>query len=119
MIEKKLDELGKYAEEIKKEEPVKLIEKYFNQKENQLQNSQDIQSEFEKDFENDIVKIINNYKAEGLPDKMISSHLFVIFISFIKKSMIELKASGLDIDASLYKNEMRFLFKGRWKKNGI
>ena len=97
MIEKKLDELGKYAKEIKNEEPVKLIEKYFNQK------------------ENDIVKIINNYKEEGLPDKMISSHLFVIFISFIKKSMIGLKASELDIDASLYKNEMRFLFKGRWK----
>ena len=113
MIDKNLEILGKYAEEIENTEPIKLIKKYFKQ--NELSNSIVSQSEFEKNFENDIVKIINNYKEEGLPDKMISSHLFVIFISFIKKSMIGLKASELDIDASLYKNEMRFLFKGRWK----
>ena len=113
MIDKNLEELGKYAEKIENEEPLKLIENYFKQ--NELSNYIESKSEFEKDFENDIVKIINNYKDEGLPDKMISYHLYHIFISFIKKSMIENKASELDIDSSLYKNEMRFLFKGRWK----
>jgi hypothetical protein len=29
--------------------------------------------------------------------------------------MIEKKASELEIDKRLYKNEMRLLFKGKWK----
>jgi hypothetical protein len=113
MIEKNLDELGKYAEEIKNEEPLKLIEKYFS--ENEFNNLNNIQLEIEKDFQNDIVKVINNYKDEGIPDKMISSYLFDVLIIFIKKSLIEQKANELDIDSNLYKNEMRFLFKGKWK----
>jgi hypothetical protein len=113
MIEKKLDELGKYAEEIEKEEPLKLIEKYF--KLNKLQSFENTKSEFEKDFVNNVVKVINNFKDEGLPDRLISYHLFNIFVSFIKKSLVEMKANDLGIDTNLYKNEMRFLFKGRWK----
>ena len=104
MIDKKLDELGKYAEEIAQPEPLKLIDEYFKQ--NEVQSQEDNLSEFEQDFVNDIIKIINKYKDEGMPDKMISFHLFGIFLSFIKKSMIELKASELDIDRKLYKNQM-------------
>ena len=113
MIEKKLDELGKYAEEIEKEEPLKLIGRYFKQ--NELEGLESTKSIFEKDFVNDIIQIINKFKNEGLPDRIISYHLFNTFISFIKKSLVELKANDLGIDTNLYKNEMRFLFKGRWK----
>ena len=102
-----------YAEVINKSEPSKLIEKYFKQ--NESQNLKNTISKFEEGFVNDIIEVINKYKVEGLPDKMISSHLFDVFLSFIKKSMIELKADELDIDSTLYKNKMRFLFKGGWK----
>jgi hypothetical protein len=115
MIEKKLDILGKYAEEIENEDPLHLLVRYFNLNQSKLQITEDKGIEIGKDFKNAVVQVISDYEEKGFPDKMILSHLFCIFISFVKKSMIEHKAIELDIDRTLYKNEMRFLFKGRWK----
>jgi hypothetical protein len=115
MIDKKLEKLGIYAENLENEEPVELLVRYFNQNEDELKTPQDTQLEFGKDFGNKVVQVINNYKDKGLPDTMISCHLFSIFVSFIKKSMIEQKANLLEIDRTLYKQEMRLLFKGKWK----
>ena len=39
MINKKLDALGKYAEKIENEEPLRLMIDYFNQKENEIKKS--------------------------------------------------------------------------------
>lgn len=115
MIDKNLKELGRYAEDLEKKEPIELFIIYFNQKEKELQTTKDNQTEIGKDFVNEVVKIINNYKDKDLTDTLISCHLFSIFVSFIKKSMIEHKASLLGIDRMLYKQEMRLLFKGKWK----
>jgi hypothetical protein len=113
MIDKKLDKLGKYAEEILNEEPSNLIDRYFKQ--NELKNLRDNKSDFEKNFENEIIKSIDNYKNEGLPDNLISYHIYNILVDFIRKSMVEMKACELEIDDTLYKNQMRFLFKGKFK----
>ena len=116
MIVKKLNELGKYVEEIQKKESFNLLKAYMNQVNEELKDTDNVQSDTELDFENKLVQVIDNYKVKGLPNSIISYHLFNIIINFIKNSVIEQKASELEIDKRLYKNEMRLLFKGKWKK---
>ncbi|MCJ2513204.1 MAG: hypothetical protein LN408_02015 [Candidatus Thermoplasmatota archaeon] len=116
MIDKKLNELGKYVEEIQKKESFNLLKAYMNQVNEELKDTDNVQSDIELDFENKLVQVIDNYKVKGLPNSIISYHLFNIIINFIKNSVIEQKASELEIDKRLYKNEMRLLFKGKWKK---
>jgi len=115
MIDKKLNELGKYVEEIEKKEPFDLLKKYMNQVNRELKTTNNIQSEIELEFKNEINKIIRNYEEKGLSNNIISYHLNSILFNVIKKSMIEKKANELEIDKRLYKNEMRILFKGKWK----
>ena len=115
MIDKKLNELGKYVEEIQKKESFNLLKAYMNQVNEELKDTDNVQSDIELDFENKLVQVIDNYKVKGLPNSIISYHLFNIIINFIKNSVIEQKASELEIDKRLYKNEMRLLFKGKWK----
>ena len=115
MIDKKLDELGKYVEEIEKKEPYDLLKLYMNQVNEELKNTDNVQSEIEQDFGNEIVQVIDNYKENGLSNSIISYHLYSVLVNFIKNSVIEQKASELEIDRTLYKQEMRLLFKGKWK----
>jgi hypothetical protein len=115
MIDKKLNELGKYVEEIQKKESFNLLKAYMNQVNEELKDTDNVQSDIELDFENKLVQVIDNYKEKGLSNSIISYHLFNIIINFIKNSVIEQKASELEIDKRLYKNEMRLLFKGKWK----
>ena len=115
MIDKKLDELGIYIEEIQKKEPYDLLKTYMNQVNEELKTTDNVQSEIELDFGNEIIQVIDNYKEKGLSNSIISYHLFSVLVNFIKKSVIEQKASELEIDRTLYKQEMRLLFKGKWK----
>ena len=115
MIDKKLDELGKYVEEIEKKEPYDLLKLYMNQVNEELKTTDNVQSEIELDFGNELAQVIDNYKEKGLSNSIISYHLFSVLINFIKNSIIEQKASELEINRTLYKQEMRLLFKGKWK----
>ena len=91
MIDKKLNELGKYVEEIQKKESFNLLKAYMNQVNEELKDTDNVQSEIELDFENKIVQVIDNYKEKGLSNSIISYHLFNIIINFIKNSVIEQK----------------------------
>jgi len=115
MINKKLDELGRYVEEMEKKEPFDLLKTYMNQVNEELKTTNNLQSEIELDFGNEIIQVINNYKEKGLSSSIISYHLYSTLINFIKNSVIEQKASELEINRTLYKQEMRLLFKGKWK----
>jgi uncharacterized protein (UPF0305 family) len=115
MIDRKLETLGKYAEKIENEEPLRLLIDYFNQKENEIKKSSSEYPNIEKEFIDNIENIVNKYKNKGLTDVIILSHIFNIFIRTIKGSMIEYKANELGINKTLYKKEMRILFKGKWK----
>jgi len=99
MIDEKLDELGKYVEEITKKESFNLIKSYMVQVSEEFENSDSVQSDIELDLKKEIIKIISNYEEKGLSTNII----------------IEKKASDLEIDKRLYKNEMRLLFKGKWE----
>lgn len=115
MIEDKLKELGKYAEDLEKEDPLDLLNYYFNKITGELENIADYQQKLGNDLGNDVAKVIKNYTSKDLLPPLVSYNLLSVLVSFIKKSMIEEKANSLGIERNLYKQEMKFLFKGKWK----
>ena len=115
MIDKKLEELGKLAEDLEKEKPIDLIKRYIEQVNDELKSTDNEQSDIEVYFDNEINLLINNYKDKGLSNSIISINFFSVLVNFIKISLIEKKAIDLEIDRTLYKQEMSVLFKGKWK----
>jgi len=115
MIGDELKQLGEYAEELEKEKPLDLLNNYFNQITEELENLPDYQSSLGNEFGNDVVKVLNDYTFKDLITPLASYQLLCVLVSFIKKSMIENKANSLGIEKNLYKQEMKFLFKGKWK----
>ena len=115
MIADKLKELGEYAEELEKEEPLDLLYNYINQITRELENLPEYQSSLGNEFGNDVIKVVNRYTSKDLSTSLISYHLLSVLVSFVKKSMIENKAISLGINRNLYKREMNLLFKGKWK----
>jgi len=115
MIDDKLKELGEYAEELEKEEPFDLLYNYFNQVTGELGNVSEYQSNLGEEFSNDVIKVVKGYIGKDLLTSLVSYHLLIVLVDFVKKSMVENKANSLGIEKNLFKQEMRFLFKGRWK----
>ncbi len=115
MIDKRLDKLGKYAEKLDNEGKINLIINYYNKNKDELIKILNEKSVLEKKLDDNIYNIINYYENKGLSELKISSHIFNILTNLIKKSMIESMALSLGINKTLYKKEMRFLFKGSLK----
>jgi hypothetical protein len=115
MIDDKLKELGEYAEELEKEEPFDLLYNYINQVTRELENVSEFQSSLGEEFSNDVIKVVKGYTGKDLLTSLVSYHLLSVLVGFVKKSMVENKANSLGIEKNLFKQKMRFLFKGRWK----
>lgn len=113
MIDEKLKELGEYAEKIQKKEPMELLDEYLKNIESEIENSPQKSINLGNDFGEELVEIINKYNKKGISDAQISYHMLSLLVSYIKKSLIEEKAAILNIDKSLYKKRMHFLFKGK------
>ena len=115
MIADKLKELGDYAEELEKEKIGELLENYMKQIEGELRYLSEEQLILGNKFGDDIIRTINDYIKNGTLNSVISYHLLNILVSFVKLSLVENKANLYGIDRRLYKQEMNFLFKGKWK----
>ncbi len=115
MIADNLKKLGKYAEDLEKEDPFDLLNNYINEISKELENISDYHSKLGNEFGNDLTKVIKQYTLKNLLPSLISYHILSLLVSFIKKSLIEKKAFSLGIEPNLYKQEMKFLFKGKWK----
>ena len=115
MIADKLKQLGVYAKELEKEEPLDLLNNYFNQITSDLESLPSYQSGLGDEFGNDVVKVVNDYVSKDLIPPMVSYQLLCVLVSFIKNSLVEKMANSLEIERNLYKREMKFLFKGKWK----
>jgi len=113
MIKDKLRALGEYAEDLEKEDPLDLVNYYINKISGELNNIADYQSKLGSEFGNALTNVIKDYTSKDLLPPLASYHLLSVLVSFIKKSMIEDKADSLGIEKNLYKQEMKFLFKGK------
>ncbi len=114
MIDDKLKMLGNYIEELEKEKPSVLIEDFLKQIENEINNLPEEQLQLGNQFGNNIVITIKEYIDKNTLKNIIGYHLLSIVVNFIKKSMVEEKASLLGIDKNLYKKDMNLLFKGKY-----
>ena len=115
MIADKLKQLGEYAEELEKEEPLDLLYNYISQITEELENLPDYQLNLGNEFGNKVVKVVNDYTVKDLITPVVSYQLLSVLVSYVKKTMIEKKAKSLGIEKRLYKQEMKFLYKGKWK----
>jgi hypothetical protein len=115
MIDDELKQLGKFAENLEKEEPLDLLTAYISQITEEIENIPEYQKKLSNDFGDDIIKIVNDYTFKDLVTPLISYQLLFVLVSYVKKMMIEKKANSLGIEKRLYKKEMKFLFKGKWK----
>jgi hypothetical protein len=115
MISDKLRELGEYAEDLEKEDPLDLLSYYFNKIMKELEDIPDYQRKLGNDFGNSIEDTIKKYGSKDLLSTQISYHLLIVLVSLIKKNMIKEKANSLGIEKNLYKQQMKVLFKGKWK----
>jgi len=115
MIKNELKKLGEYAEELEKEEPFDLLYNYICKIIEELENLLQYQSNLGNEFSKKVINIVNEYTNKDINSSELSYQLLNVLVSFIKKSMIEEKAISLGINTTLYKKEMKFLFKGTWK----
>ena len=115
MIKDELKKLGKYAEELEKEEPFELINNYIYKVFEDIETLPDYQINLGNEFGEKVNNTVNDYTIKDLNSSVVSYQLLTILVSIIKKSMIEDKAVSLGINKNLYKKEMKFLFKGTWK----
>ena len=115
MIADKLKELGDYAEELEKEKTGELLENFMEQIKSEIRSLEEEQLILGDKFGNDIIRIVNNYINKGTLNSVISYHLLNVLVRYVKLSLVEIKANLFGIDRKLYKQEMNFLFKGKWK----
>jgi len=115
MIADKLKELGYYAEKLEKEKTGELLENYMKQIEGEIRCLPEEQLILGNNFENIIIRTINDNIKKGTLNSVISYHLCKVLVSFVKLSLVEYKANVFGIDRKLYKQQMNFLFKGKWK----
>ena len=115
MAKDEIKQLGEYAEELEKEEPLDLLNNYISQITEELDNLPDYQLNLGDEFGNKVVKVVNEFTVKDLSNPVVTYQLLSVLVSFIKKSMIENKAISLGVNRNLYKKEMKFLFKGTWK----
>jgi len=115
MIADKLNELGEFAEDLEKEDPLDLLNFYFSKKIGELEDIPDYQIKIRDDFGKELHKIIQNYDSKNLLSTQISYQLLIVLVDFIKKSMVEEKANFLGVEKTLFKQQMKLLFKGKWK----
>jgi hypothetical protein len=113
MIDDRLKELGEFAEDLEKEDPLDILNYHFNKITEEIDNIPEFQKKMGENFGNVLVENIEKYTTEEIAPTLISFHLMDILVRYIKKTMIEEKASSLGIEKKLYKKEMKFLFKGK------
>ena len=113
MNNEKLKELGKYADDLEKTEPIELVDKFLKNIDEEINTSSEESMSLGNKFGKEVVRIIDNYKYQGISDIQISYHMLSLLVGYIKSSLVEEKAALLNIDKNLYKKDMHFLFKGK------
>ena len=114
MIDKKLDELGNYSEELEKIDPIELIEDFLKGLEKEVSSLTEEELMIGNWFGHAVIRTIDEYNKKAIVNNLISYHLLSILVSYIKKTLVETKANTLGIEKNLFKQDMSLLFKGKY-----
>jgi len=114
MIEKQLQQLSKYITSIEQQKPLDFFCKQIQLIEQKTDNlsfsSKDI-----KPIHSEFNSLIKSYEKQGISIETLILTLYEQLLSLTKKQAIHSYAYELGIEPTLYKNKMRFLFKGKTK----
>jgi hypothetical protein len=108
MIIKKLDQLDKYIKELNQQPPLEFF----------CQQIRSIQTEYTpikgSQFDQEIKQLMKSYQDKGISEEELIIRLYHTLLFLCKKHAIHSYAYELNLEPSLYKDEMRFLFKGTY-----
>jgi hypothetical protein len=110
MLDKKMEQLSSFINEIEQMDPIEFIKKYgYEIFPIHSLNDDDMVRKISK-FNEDLDTLINANK--DISEELLIQQMFYNVLFMLKKKIIYKQATSLGIQPSLYKKEMRFLFKG-------
>jgi hypothetical protein len=113
MIEKKIRILEAFIEQIDKEKPILLIDKFIDRIEEHLKYLTEEQIILGNKFKERLKKDFNEFIKYDDSRTILIFTMLNVLLDHIKILFVEDKANSLGVDRNLYKNEMGFLFKGK------
>ena len=113
MIGIKLKELEEYIKKIDEFKPIRFLESYMLQIEDDLKEIPNEQLKIAELFNKDLIVLMERYTKKRIYKSIIINEMYNFILNFSRRSAIESRAELLGIDKTLYKKEMNFLFKGK------
>ena len=113
MINKKLDLLRQRIKEIDTSDPDDYLSNFISSiKEDEVCKNKEMEP-WVSSFEKDISSLIDSYESKGISFHMIGYQMYRVLLSYVRRISIYSYAQELQLDPVLFKDQMRFLFKGK------
>ena len=112
MIRKQLDSLSAYIKNIEERDSLDVFCEYIKNLEQHDDTSQ-TSLQMKNQIQKDVKHLLDSYKKQDWSDEMILFTLSQVLFTLAKKQSILAYAYALGLEPSLYKDEMRLLFKGK------
>ena len=113
MIEKQLKKLSKFIKEIDQEKPLDFFCKQIKKIEQEISVDSQHFSQLQKDIHSDLKTMVSQYKDRGVSEEELIILFYQSLLLMTKKHVIHSYAYELGLEPSLYKDNMRLLFKGK------
>jgi len=113
MLDKRLDQLSSYIEKIDTMSPTSIITEGMKNI-NDIIDTKNL-NEHDQDFSRNLSLLIQDAAKKQIDETFLIQVLSQHLIHLIRRKMIYEHASKLGIERSLYKDEMKILFKGKFK----
>jgi len=115
MIKEKLAKLSDFINEIEKQKPIDFLYKQIKKIEKNI-DSESLGSPLDtNNFSSEFNTFLDRFKMKGVSDEELIFEQYQIILLLTKKNAIHSYAYSLGLKPSLYKDEMRLLFKGKTK----
>ena len=115
MIKDKLAKLSDFINKIEKQKPIEFLYKQMKILEKNIDYGSLSSSLDNHNFSLEFNTFLDFYKKKGVTDEELIFELYQILLLLTKNNAIHSYAYSLDLKPSLYKDEMRLLFKGKTK----
>ena len=113
MIKEELAKLSDYIAEIEKQKPIDFFYKQLKILEKNVDTESLDSSLDNHTFSIELKKNLDLYRKQGVSDEELIFGLYQTLLLLTKNNAIHSYAYSLDLKPSLYKDEMRLLFKGK------
>ncbi|OYT29721.1 hypothetical protein B6U98_01450 [Thermoplasmatales archaeon ex4572_165] len=115
MIKENLAKLSDFINEVENQKPIDFLYKQMKKLEENI-GSDSLGSKLDtNNFSIELNSFLDFYKKKGVPDEELIFEIYQRLLLLTKNNAIHSYAYSLGLKPSLYKDEMRLLFKGKTK----